>query len=153
MHKYVLALYFGVVIGAPANAANAADDSALVAVVQRSVDGFNHADARAVAATCAREAVVIDDFPPHAWQGPHACARWFKDFESMSKVEGIANARIAVDPPSHIEISKDVAYLVIPAKLSFDRKGAHVTDVGIMTVTLRNGESGWRISGWVWSDR
>lgn len=50
-------------------------------------------------------------------------------------------------PASHVEIIKQIAYLAFPRKLSFDRKGSRVTDNGILTVTLRNGAAGWRITG------
>lgn len=68
-------------------------------------------------------------------------------------MEGITHPYIAIEPPSHTEMTKDFAYVVVPVKLSFDRKGERVTDKGIMTVTLRIGTSGWRITTWVWSDQ
>jgi hypothetical protein len=41
---------------------------------------------------------MFDDFPPHEWHGSGACKRWFEDFESMSKAQGISNSRIALEP-------------------------------------------------------
>jgi ketosteroid isomerase-like protein len=122
-------------------------------VVQTWVDGFNRADAKGTAATCADQAAVIDDFPPHEWHGAGACQRWFTDFVSMSKAAGITAARIELQAVSHTESAEDAAYVVVPAKLSFDRRGARVTEQGILTVTLRNGMRGWAITGWVWSDQ
>ena len=125
----------------------------MVSVTHPWVDRFNNADAKAAIATCATQVTLIDDFPPHEWHGSGACKRWFEDFQSVSKMEGITHPRIAVEPASHTEMTKDFAYAVVPVKLSFDRKGERVTDKGIMTVTLRNGTSGWRITGGVWSDQ
>jgi ketosteroid isomerase-like protein len=47
---------------------------------------------------------------------------------------------------------RDLAYVVAPTTLSFQRKGKLVKDKGILTVTLRKGASGWRMTAWVWSD-
>jgi hypothetical protein len=125
----------------------------VMSVIHRWVDGFNVADANSAIATCADQAALIDDFPPHEWHGPGACKRWFEDFESMSKAAGITNPRIAVEAASHTEMTRKFAYVVVPVRLSFDREGTRVMDKGILTVTLQNGRSGWRITGWVWSDQ
>lgn len=150
MHKYILAFVYALLIAPPVEAADTTD---VMSVVHRWVDGFNRADAISAIATCADQAAVIDDFPPHEWHGSGACKRWFEDFESMSKAKGITNARIAVGAASHAELSKDFAYAVAPVTLSFDRKGTRVMDKGILIVTLHHENSGWRMTGWVWSDQ
>lgn len=121
-------------------------------VMQRWIDGFNKGDVRSAISMCANQTSMIDDFPPHEWHGPGACKRWFADFQSMCKVQGISNSRIAVEPASHTEMTKEFGYMVFPAKLSFNRKGTSAADNGILTVTLHNGTTGWRITGWAWSD-
>jgi ketosteroid isomerase-like protein len=139
-----------VLIASPAGASGA--DGPL-SVVQQWLAAFNSADKAAVTAICTHEAAVIDDFPPHEWHGAGACGRWFADFGALSKAQSITNARIEIDAPSHIESNANFAYLVIPARLSFKLKDKPVQDRGIMTVSLRNGPTGWRISGWVWADQ
>jgi hypothetical protein len=96
---------------------------------------------------------MIDDFPPYEWHGAGACAKWFSDFQTMSRSEGITAAAIAFGKPSHMDVSAGVAYVVVPTILTFQRKGKPVQDNGILTVTLRSDASGWRITGWVWSDQ
>jgi ketosteroid isomerase-like protein len=150
MYKCILAFACALLIVQPAGAADATD---VMSVVHRWVDGFNAADAHSAIATCADQAAIIDDFPPHEWHGSGACARWFGDFASMSKAEGITNPHIMIEAASHTEMTKEFAYVIVPARLSFDRKGTRILDQGILTVTLHNGISGWRITGWVWSDQ
>ena len=38
-------------------------------------------------AACASPSSIIDEFPPHAWQGATACADWANDFETFNKKE------------------------------------------------------------------
>jgi ketosteroid isomerase-like protein len=145
-----VAVVFSLLIALPAGAANLSD---LMSVVHRWVDGFNSADAKAASAMCADETAVIDDFTPHEWQGPGACQRWFADFESMAKSQGITHARIAVATAAHSEIAKEFAYVVVPVVLTFERNGTPVKNQGILTVTLKNETPAWRITGWAWSDQ
>ena len=44
------------------------------------------------------------------------------------------------------------AYLVAPVTLSYVKAGKPVNFPGTVTITLRKGESGWRISGVAWAD-
>ncbi len=146
----VVALAVTMLVVAPAGATDAA---AVMPVIHRWVDGFNSGDANSAAAACADETSLIDDFPPHEWHGPGACARWFADFQKMAGSDGITHAAITVGKPSHVELSVDFAYVVAPVTLSFQHKGRSVLDDGILTVTLHKGASGWRLTGWAWSDR
>jgi hypothetical protein len=54
--------------------------------------------ARRPVAACAGAASVIDDFPPHAWQGS-SCKEWADAFEVLTKQEGITEARIIPGKP------------------------------------------------------
>src|SRR5690242_14553954 len=55
----------------------ASDNSDVIAVVHRWTDAFSRRSFDTDIAPCAEDAVVIDDLPPHVWQGPGACSRWF----------------------------------------------------------------------------
>jgi ketosteroid isomerase-like protein len=150
MHQLFLAL---VMVGVTVATAAASAKEDAISVVHQWVDGFNNGDAKSLVSTCADQASLIDDFPPHEWHGTGACAKWFSDFQAMAKVVGSSKSVIAVGNPSHIELSLKFAYVVAPVTLSFERKGQPVKENGLLTVTLRKSASGWRITGWVWSDQ
>jgi hypothetical protein len=113
MHKHVLAFAYAFLIALPAGAADPTD---VLSAAHRWVDGFNNADATSVMATCADQAAKVDDFPPHEWHGAKACTRWFEDFASMSKAEGITNSRIKIEAALHTELNTKFAYVVFPEK-------------------------------------
>jgi hypothetical protein len=46
-----------------------------------------------------------------------------------------------------------LASLLAPIKLAFDQAGKPVRDLGVITMTLRKGAAGWRITGAAWSDQ
>jgi ketosteroid isomerase-like protein len=149
MHKLLIAFAMTVLAAVPAAATDTTD---LMSVIRQWVDGFNSGDTKSAVATCADQMSIIDDFPPHEWHGADACSKWFSDFQTMSKSDGITNPAITFGKPWHIESTADLAYVVAPTILSLERREKLVKDKGILTVTLRKGASGWRMTGWVWSD-
>ena len=131
----------------------ASDKDDVVAVVQKWADGFNSNDIEASRAVCAPDAVVLDDFPPHVWQGTDACGKWFKAYGAMAVKTSVTDGKIVVGVPRHLDIESDEAYLVAPVILTFNKSGKRVKEDGVLTMALHKGDAGWRITGWAWADQ
>ena len=59
---------------------------------------------------------------------------------------------VTLGNPSHVDITADRAYVVIPVNYNLKQKGKPVSEVGsIITLTLQKSQSGWRITGWAWA--
>jgi ketosteroid isomerase-like protein len=134
-------------------AANASDRTDAMAVVHSWVDAFNKGDGKTGASYCADGALIIDDFAPHVWQGPGACASWFKDYEAFAAKAQITDASVALGKARHFDIDSGYAYLVTPTTLTFTKAGKPVTNKAIVTMSLKKGSSGWQITGWAWADQ
>jgi ketosteroid isomerase-like protein len=113
---------------------------------------INKNDAKSAAAACAEQTSIIDDFPPHEWHGIGACAKWFSDFQAFAKAGDMTAAVVTVGKPAHVDVTGDVAYVVAPTTISFTQKEKPVKDLGIITVSLKKGSAGWRMTGWAWAD-
>ena len=124
-----------------------------MAPVHQFVEGFNKGDMKSAVAACADEASVIDDFPPHEWQGAGACGKWADGFNAVAKKEGITDARIVLGTPRHVDVTDDYAYVVVPVTLISTQKGKQKTLPGLFTAALHKETVGWRITGWAWADR
>jgi ketosteroid isomerase-like protein len=124
-----------------------------MAAVRQYVDSFNRGDVKAMAATCAVPASIIDGLPPHVWQGPTACEDWYRDVMAAGEREGAAGYFVTLAEPRHVDIAADRAYyVVVPATMTFRINGKPVTQSGsIFTVALRKLAEGWRITGWAWA--
>jgi len=131
----------------------ASDYVDVMAVVHRWADAFGRRSFNTDIAPCAEDAVVIDDLPPHVWQGPGACSRWFNSFETWASKAGATNAVITLGEIRHLDFDGDFAYLVAPVTLSYIKLGEPVNFLGMITMTLRKRESAWRISGVAWADQ
>jgi hypothetical protein len=126
--------------------------TAVLASINRFVDGFNKGDIKSMVSVCADQTSILDEFPPHEWHGTGACAKWISDFDTDAKKNGITDGVVTLSNPSHVDINADRAYVVIPANYSFKLKGKPVTEVGsIITLTLQKSQAGWRITGWAWA--
>ncbi len=142
------------VTGALVSPAAGSDKADILATMHQFVDGLNKGDTKTALAACAAPAFIIDEFPPHAWQGATACADWATDFEAYNKKYGIAEPIAKLGKPIHVDITGDRAYVVTPATYTYKQKGRHVSEIGsILTVALQRSAEGWRMTGWAWSKR
>jgi hypothetical protein len=132
--------------------AAAADTSGVMASVHQFVEGFNKGDATSALAACAPSSSIIDEFPPHEWQGPGACATWANAYNANAKQNGISDGSVTLGTPWHVDITGNRAYVVVPATYTYKQHGKPVTETGsIFTVALQKIASAWRITGWAWA--
>ena len=126
-------------------------ESDAMAPVHQFIDGFNRNDLGSAIAACADEASVIDDFPPHEWQGA-GCGKWADGFRAIAEKEGITDARILPGKPRHVDVTGDWAYVVVPVTLVFRHLGKVSRLPSLFTASLHKQSNGWRITGWAWAD-
>lgn len=124
------------------------------AVVHQFEAGFNEGGGmRTALAACAAETVIIDAIPPYEWHGSGACARWLSDYDAYIEANHITHTVATLRKPRHIDITADRAYLIAPATLQYDMKGKRMKESGAtFTAALARGPSGWRITGWSYSE-
>jgi SnoaL-like domain len=135
-----------------ASVAAADDKTDIMATVHQFTDGLNKGDTKTALSACAAPSSIIDEFPPHEWQGATACADWANDFEAYNKKSGISDPIAKLGKPKHVDITGDHAYVVIPATYTYKQNGKRVTESGsIMTVALQKSAAGWRMTGWAWA--
>jgi len=131
-----------------------AQQADVMATVNRFIDGYNKSNAKQLASACADQTSIIDEFPPHEWHGKGACLAWFKDYNIDAKKNVITDGLVMPDKPSHVDVTGDRAYVVVPSNYTYKQKGTPMKEVGSMwTFALRKGVSGWRIIGWSWSKK
>jgi ketosteroid isomerase-like protein len=149
MWKILIALVAVTLVSAPAAASEKTD---AMATVRQSVQAFNKGDVKAYAATCAEETSIIDEFPPHKWDGAGACSKWMNDYLADTRKKGITGGAVTLGSPLHVDVSGNRAYVVVPASYTFKQKGKQVRETGsTMTVVLQKGGAGWRIIAWAWT--
>ena len=149
MRRVSVAFFAVLLAAAPAFAADKDD---VMASVKQFVDGFNKGDVKSALAACAEQTSIVDEFPPHEWHGPGACAAWANDFDADAKKNGIPDGKVTLGKPRHVDVSGDRAYVVVPASYAYKLKGKPVKEAGAaLTIALQKGASGWLMTGWAWT--
>src|SRR3954469_10200448 len=110
--RIILFALAGLIAATPLAASEATD---AMAPVHQFVDGFNKGDAKTALAACAEQASIIDEFPPHEWHGAGACAKWADAYEANAKKEAITDGVVTLGKPTHVDVTGDRAYVVVPA--------------------------------------
>ena len=130
----------------------ASDQSDVMVSVHQFVDAFNKGDTETLAAACADQTSIIDEFPPHEWHGVGACSKWASDYDADAKKNGITDGIVTLSKPQHLDITADRAYVVGAANYSYKKNGKPVSETGsILTLALQKDSAGWRITGWAWA--
>lgn len=128
--------------------------SAVMKPINQFVNGFNKGDTASAMAACSETTAIIDEFAPHSWSGEGACQKWADDFDAHVKKNRITNGKIILGKPTHIDITGDYAYVVIPSNFTFKQKGKAMAEPGsIFTFALHKGDGGWMITGWAWNTK
>jgi hypothetical protein len=99
-----------------------------MAAVRQYVDDFNKGDLKAMAATCAVPASIIDGLPPHVWQGPTACEDYYRDVMATGEIEGATDYFVTLSKTRHIDVTRDRAYVVVPATMTFKYTGSRLSN-------------------------
>ncbi len=123
-----------------------------VTAVHQYLDAFNKGDVKAMAACFAVSGSILDGLAPHVWHGSTACGDWYRDVLVAAKHEGATDYLVVIGDALHANVTRDSAYVVAPATMTFKVHGRQITQSGaVFTVALRKHENGWRITAWAWA--
>ena len=138
--------------GISAQTGKSAESTAVTAVVTQFVGAFNKGDTKVIAATCADQTDIVDEFPPHQWHGAGAALKWVADFDTDAKKRNITDAVVTLGQFRHVDVSGNVAYVVVSGDYDFKLAGKPVKETNsTMTLVLHKSAGHWRISAWTWS--
>ena len=149
MKRAIFALLVFVPLAPAAKAAVAGD---VIAPVRQFIDAFNSGDTKAENAACASgNIVIIDEFAPHLWFGPHAPQQWAADYDKHAQATGVTEGRVTYGAPTRKEIEGDKAYVIVPTVYLYKERGKPLVEEGQLTLTLHVEAGAWKITGWTWT--
>lgn len=120
--------------------------------IRQFIDGFNKGDtASAYAAYAKGDIMIVDEFAPHRWSGPHAAQDWAAAYEKHAQTTGVSGGMVKYGEPTRTEIEGEAAYVIIPTVYLYKQNGKATTEEGQMTFVLHRGSEGWKIGAWTWT--
>ena len=140
-------------LGIAAETDRSAESASVLSAVNQFVDAFNKGDTKAMAAACADQTSIIDEFAPHEWHGAGACLKWINDYDMDAKKRKITDGLVTLGKVRHVDVDGDVAYVVVPTDYVYKMGGKPVKETNsTITVALRKITSRWRITAWAWAE-
>jgi hypothetical protein len=120
--------------------------------IHQFIDGFNSGDTKsAFAAYASGDIVIVDEFAPHRWVGPHAAQEWAADYDKHAQATGVTDGMVKYGAPTRMEIEGKSAYVIVPTVYTYKEHGKPIAEEGQMTFVLKLEAGAWKISGWTWS--
>src|SRR5579863_7558861 len=108
MKKVILAVLASILLVPVAIAAASSD---VTVPIRPFIDGFNTGDVKsAYAAYATGDILIVDEFAPHRWFGPHAAQDWAADYDKHAHATGVSDGGVKYGPPTRSEIEDDTAY-------------------------------------------
>ena len=129
----------------------ASDKTDVADTVKRYLDNLDPAKIQDAVAMCDTEASILDEFPPHEWHGPTACADWWKAEQAYNEQSGITDEDAPLGTPQTIDVNGDRAYFVAPMTYTYKKHGKPANESATFTVSLHRTSGGWKITGWSYS--
>ena len=130
----------------------AADKEDVVAAIHQFADNLDPKTMDKALAACDSPTSIMDEFPPHVWNGPNACADWFKAYNEYNEKHKIVPGDDTIGTPWSVDVAGDRAYVVAPATYAYKRNGKDVKELhAVFTAALRKTGDGWKITAWTWS--
>ena len=74
-------------------------------------------------AMCDAQVSILDEFPPHEWHGPTACADWWKALLAYNEKSGITDGDATLGTPWTVDVSGDRAYFSLPRPTPISNMG------------------------------
>lgn len=147
--KKVLFTLAGFMLCGPVARAAAND---VVAPVIQFISAFNAGDTKTAFATyAAGDVLIIDEFSPHAWIGPHAAQDWAATYDRHAQATGVTEGKVTYSAATRVEVEGDKAYVVMPTTYLYKEHGKPIAEKGQITVVLNRQSAAWKIRGWTWS--
>ncbi len=120
--------------------------------IHQFIDSFNSGDVKtAYAAYAAGDIMIVDEFAPHRWYGPHAPQEWAAAYDKHAQATGVSDGVVKYGAPTRTETEGDVAYVIVPTIYLYKQHGQPLVEEGQMTFVLHAESGGWKISGWTWT--
>ena len=144
-------LALGVLALLASSQAPAAPPSGPVAAVRNFMAATGAGNPKAVAALCASDAVVVDEFAPHMWTGGGACARWYEAFGGWMKAQHVDQENVELGKVLVDQTTGDAAYVVANAVETNTIDGKPMIESARMAFALRNESGAWKLTAVTWA--
>jgi hypothetical protein len=131
----------------------ASEKTDVVAAVHRYLDNRDKEKLQTALAMCDSQVSILDEFPPHEWHGPTACADWWTALDAYNEKSGLMDGDAILGPPWTVDVTGDRAYFVAPMTYNYKPHGKPVKESATFAVALKRTQAGASQPGHTLSSR
>ena len=129
----------------------ASKSAGLLKPIHQFIDDFNKGDVKGAEAAHLAAPTIIDEVPPHLWQGDGAFRAWAGDLDKAGKAAGDTDEKVVLGSVIRTQIDGDTGYAVLKATYLYKEKGKAMAEPAQMTFALKKDGGDWKIAGWTWA--
>jgi Domain of unknown function (DUF4440) len=144
-----LTLALAAAIGGPALAAP--PDAGVMTPIKTFVDDFNKGDVDGAAAAHAASVAIIDEIPPHTWNGKSAFKDWAAAVDKDAKAHGQTEQKVTLGKTVRSQVDGDTAYVVVAATFTYKENGKAMVEPAQWAFALKKDGDAWKIAAWTWA--
>ena len=122
-----------------------------MAPLNQFIDGVNKNDEASAAAAFVASPFIIDEVPPHSWQGKTAFHDWFQALGADGQKHKQTDNLMKLGKATYVVVSGPKAYVVIQGFYTYKQEGTPLHENGKLVFGLAKGKDGWKIDGVAWS--
>lgn len=149
LRTFFLALAVGGFCVGPALAA--ALPSSIMTTLNGLAAATNSGDTARVSSYFVSSATVIDEFPPFIWSGQGAAARWWSAVKKSNVQMHWTHLHVSMGTITQYMVAGNMAYVVLPLKLSWMAGAKPESETGLWTATLARSGGMWKVTTANWA--
>jgi ketosteroid isomerase-like protein len=151
LKRFAITLMIAVAFAINSASTFASDKTDVVDAVNRYLSNLDENKIQTAVAMCEPDVAILDEFPPHAWHGPTACADWWKGLLAYNEKSGITDGDAILGKTWTVDVTGDRAYFVAPMTYTYKQNGKPVKESASFAVALKRTPAGWHIASWAYS--
>ena len=118
-------------------------------VLLAAANGNATADVKTI---CSDDAVIVDEVPPHRWNGASAAYDWLAALKSQFKDGRVTGAHAVFQKASVYDHSGARAWIVLPTTWTGTQAGRRFEERGFWSFLVVQSKRTWKIDAASWTD-
>ncbi len=126
-------------------------DPALMVPIEKVARFIETGDVSLLSAFARKGVVIIENFPPHLFEGEDAVKRWSQKILSWHKPPSDLVLKHTFGPPQDLRVQEDLAFLSLPTHWKISQDGESFEEDGGWAFVLAREDGEWRVRAYGWA--
>ena len=126
-------------------------DPALLAPIEKVAQFIETGDESLLSAFASQGVVIIENFPPHLFEGEDAVKRWSQKILSWHEPPSDLVLKHTFGPPQDLRVDEHLAFVSLPTHWTISEGGDTIEEDGGWAFVLVRENEEWRVRCYGWA--